>query len=301
VVSGTAFRPRGLVAAMNRPALLAAVVAFAVLAAGCSQPKESASPSPSATSSSSASAASTQPPAVPAANASARLPTLGLDGCRNFGGVFPVPVESAQAVLPPGFEPVPTPSDPAGGATLYVLGLRCEGSSVDGVVTGASDLLYAELAVVPAADQRIRGLDDCTVPVLFASGNAAVGEALARLRLGLAGAGEVAWAEHTGAGDVIVAATLGGASVTLRGTVASAEPAASLGDGSFAVYAVQGGAVQAALRGHATSGTVQHAAATLEAAGAPAPIGDARPAASGFTATGFSAAGFSLTFEDAAP
>jgi hypothetical protein len=272
------------------------LLALLVLAAGCAQ-KDDATPGPSETA-----AASTAPGATsssmgpPPGNASigGGLPRLSLQDCRNFGAVFPVPMESARAALPPGFEPVASPSDPAGGATLYVLGLRCPGSAVDGAATGAADLLYAELAVVPPADQKVAGLGDCTVPVLFASGNPAVGEALAALRLGQAGAGEVAWAEHSGQGDVIVAADLGGASVKLRGAIASAEPAAGLGDGDFAVYGVQGGAVQTVLRGHSAGGAAQDAGATLEATGAPAPIGDARPAA-----RGFSVAGFSLTFTDA--
>lgn len=280
---------------MARAAVL--LVVFAVLA-GCAQKGDDTTPAPSPTASVTPSMTQATAPsstAPPAGNASTPgLPTLALLDCRNFGGVFPVPMDSARAALPPGFEPVASPSDPAGGATLYVLGLHCMDSTVDGATAGAADLLYAELAVVPPAGQKVPGLDDCTVPVLFASGNPAVGAALAAYRLGQAGAGEVAWAEHTGSGDVIVAADLGGASVTLRGAVASPEPATGLGDGGFAVYGVQGGAVQAVLRGHAAGGDAQDAAVTLEATGAPAPIGDARPAA-----RGFSVGGFSLKFEDA--
>lgn len=286
-----------------RAALASLALVLVVALAGCAKPADHAS-GPSSTTGpqapqGSSSSASQAPAPAPMSNSTGGLPTLTLDGCRNFGGVFPVPMDSARAALPAGFEPVPAPSDPAGGATLYVLGLQCSGSSVNGTATGASDLLYAELAVVPPAERRLPGLDDCTVPVLFAAANPAVGAALASLRLGQAGAGDVAWAEHSGAGDVIVAATLGGASVTLRGGVASAEPGAALDEGGFAAYGVQGGELRTVLRAHATSGTAQHAAATLEATGAPAPIGDARPAASGFTATGYSVAGFSLSFAPA--
>jgi hypothetical protein len=251
------------------------LLAIAVLlAAGCAQPKdggprETMAPAPASSASAPASAASSSASMPgPAANGTV-LPSFTLDDCRNFGAVFPVAMESARAVLPDGFEPVASPSDPAGGATLYVLGLTCTASSVDGASTGPADVLYAELAVVPPADQKLPGLDDCTVPVLFASGNAA-------------------WAEHTGQGDVIVAATLGGASMTLRGALASAEPAVALGEGGFAAYGVQDGALQTVLRAHASAGTAQDAAATLEATGAPAPIGDARPASRGFSAAGFS-------------
>jgi hypothetical protein len=213
-------------------------------------------------------------------------PTLALTDCQNFGAVFPVAMDAARAALPDGFEPVASPSDPAGGATLYVLGVRCAGSSVDGVSTGEATLAYAELAVVPPADKAVAGLTDATVPLFFAATPQPVGDALAAFRLGQAGFGEVAWVEHSGAGDVIIAATLGDASLTLRGGLAPTPPS-GIGSGDFALYGVQGGEVVATVRGSSQGGEAVDAAVTLEASGLPL-LGEARPAARGFSVSGFS-------------
>src|SRR5205085_12299786 len=104
--------------------------------------------------------------------------------------------------------------------------LTCTGSTVDGVASGPADLAYAELAVVPSAAFAVAGISDYTVPVFFTTANPALAQRLASLHLRLAGAGTAAWVEHTGAGDVIVAATLGGASLTVRGVLSPAPPAA---------------------------------------------------------------------------
>jgi hypothetical protein len=221
------------------------------------------------------------------ATASAGLPTLTLDGCRNFGAVFPVAMDTARAALPAGFEPVPTPSDPAGGATLYVLALRCEGSSVDGAATGPVDAAYAELAVVPPAERAVAGRTDATVPLVFTASVPAVGEALAALGFGIAGPGEVGWAEHTGAGDLIVSAGVGGASFTLRGAYSPAS-LATAGSGGFVLYGAQDGQVVSTVLGEASGGgEAVDAAVTLESAGLDL-LAAARPAARGFSVSGFS-------------
>lgn len=202
-------------------------------------------------------------------------------------------MDAARAALPAGFEPVPTPSDPAGGATLYVLGVRCASSSVDGQATGEATLGYAELAVVPPAEAAVPGLSDATVPLLFAATPEPLGEAFARLRLGQVGFGTVGWAEHAGQGDAIVSVALGGASFTLRGAAAPTPPA-GLGSGDFVLYGVQDGEVRATVIGSAAGGEAVEAAVTLESAGIPL-LGDARP-----VVRGFSVAGFSLQFRPAA-
>lgn len=283
--------------------LPAALLVLSFVLAGCSGSDGTESPDGSASESSSngpttgaTAATSTQQP-VPSANATdpltVGLPVVTLEGCRNFGAVFPVPMATAQAALPTGFEPIPTPSDPAGGATLYVLALRCEGSSVDGAATGAVDAAYAELAVVPAPEFAVEGRTDATVPLMFTASVPAVGEALAELGFGIAGAGEVGWAEHTGLGDVVVSAGLGGASFTLRGALSPAPPS-GIGSGGFVLYGVQDGVVLSTVLGEASraEGAVD-AAVTLEAAGLDV-LAAARPAA-----RGFSVSGFSLTFTPA--
>lgn len=292
-------KPLGTSAA-QAAALVSLVVLLAL--AGCSGPDGGAGPTESST----ASATSSDP--APTGNASrapdpagsgsangtapdagALGPTLTLTECANFGGVFPVPMDAARAALPPGFEPVATPSDPAGGATLYVLGLRCAGSSVDGADAGPADLAYAELAVVPPPALALDGLADCTVPLLFTSGNAAVAAALAAYRLGLAGPGEVEWTEPAGLGDTVVAAAIGDAAATLRGAAAPG-PAAPLGSGRFALYGVQGGEARTAVVGAAAGGEAVDAAVALEAAGLGL-LEEARP-----VVRGFSVRGFGLTF-----
>jgi hypothetical protein len=273
----------------------------ALLLGGCADARGTPDPTPtggpdettSATGTLSPSASATLTPTspgplpAPSTNGSAG-PTLRLTDCTNFGGVFPVPMASARAALPEGFEPVQTPSDPAGGATLYVLGLRCAGSSVDGDDTGAATLAYAELAVVAPAAERLAGLADGTVPLVFAATPQAVGDALAALRLGQAGFGEVAWSGTAGAGDVVVTATLGESAFTLRGGHAPGAGGA-LGSGDFALYAVQDGKLVGKVLGSAAAGAAVDAIATLESTGIGL-LGEARPVVRGFSVSGFSLA-----------
>lgn len=235
-------------------------------------------------------------PTSPTAPDDGALRRLTLDDCVNFGGVFPVPMDAARAALPPGFEPVPAAAttDPTGGATMYVLGLRCAGSTVDGVDTGSVDLAYAELAVVPPADAAVDGRSDCTVPLVFVASVPAVGQALADLRLGVAGAGDVGWAEHTGVADLIVAADLGGVSFTLRGAYSPAPPT-DLGSGDFVLYGVQDGQLRSTVLASAQGGAAVDAPVTLEAAGDDV-LAQARPAT-----RGFSVGGFSLEFQQTPP
>ncbi|MHB1260761.1 MAG: hypothetical protein ACYC2H_03500 [Thermoplasmatota archaeon] len=271
---------------------LAVLLVGAFLLAGCSEgptPDGNQSPSPSS---------ATEPPA-PATGSNASVPpatdptpttnspTVVLGDCQNFGGVFPVAMGAARAALPEGFEPITTPSDPAGGATLYVLGVRCASSSVDGRATGEATLGYAELAVVPPADRAVPGLGDATVPVFFAATPQPLGEAFARLRLGQVGFGEVGWAEHTGQGDAVVSASLGGASFTLRGA-ATPTPPAGIGSGEFVLYGVQDGAVQATVIGSsAGGGEAVDVVVTLESSGIPV-LTESRPVVRGFSVSGFS-------------
>jgi hypothetical protein len=265
-----------------------------VLLAGCSTPDEPApgepgTPTPEASTTSSPTGAMPSPTAAPAAPAPdagrAGGPVVRLTGCRNFGGVFPVPMGAARAALPPGFEPVATPSDPAGGATLYVLGVRCAAAAVDGTAVGEATLAYAELAVVPPAEAAVDGVPDSTVPLAFAATPQAVGDAFAAFRLGQAGFGEVTWAEHTGAGDVVVAATLGDVSFTLRGAT-TPEPPANLGSGDFVLYGAQEGALWTRVLGSAAGGEAVDAAVALEATGLPL-LAEARPVVRGFSVSGF--------------
>lgn len=281
-----------------RAALVIALLVSIAFLAGCSEggdpggsegPSPSSSPAPSTT----APAVTTPPPTAVHPGTPSSGPTVVLGDCTNFGGVFPVPMEAARAALPEGFEPVPTPSDPAGGATLYVLGLRCASSSVDGADTGEASLGYAELAVIPPAEAAVDGLSDATVPLFFAASPKPLGDAFGRLRLGGSGFGEVAWAEHTGEGDVVVTATLGGATFTLRGAAAPTPPA-GLGSGDFVLYGVQEGILQSTVIGSSASGEAVDAAATVESAGIPL-LAEARP-----VVRGFSVAGFDLQFRPAA-
>lgn len=272
---------------------------LALAAAGCAEPDAGAPTDPAGTTAPGPTTGASLPstaPAAPSATSTgtpgpmaAAGPVIRLTGCQNFGAVFPVPMDSARGALPAGFEPVATPSDPAGGATLYVLGVRCAGSDVDGANLGEATLAYAELAVVPPQDQAVAGVADATVPLVFAATPQPLGDAFSALRLGQVGFGEVTWAEHTGSGDVIVAATLGDAAFTLRGAYAPTPPG-GLGSGDFLLYGVQDGAVQAKVLGSSAGGEAVDAAVALESAGIPL-LAEARPAA-----RGFSVAGFDLSF-----
>lgn len=222
-------------------------------------------------------------------------PVLTLDGCENLGAVFPVPAAVARTALPAGFEPLPASGDPAGGSTLYVLALRCSGSSVDGVDTGAAQLAYAELAVTPPAEYAVEGLADYTVPLVFAAMPEAVGAALAQYRLGDAGPGSVQWTDLSPAGGVQVEVTLGNTAFTLSGALVPAN-AAALSSGDFALFGVQGGEVQQTVLGHSAGGEALQGALQLDVTRGPEALMQARP-----VARGFSVQGFSLRFETPAP
>lgn len=228
-----------------------------------------------------------EPPVPAEASPDAAIaPDLQLTGCTNFGGVFPVPMASARAVLPPDFEPIAASLDPANGATLYVLALRCEGSSVDGVPQGPAQLAYAELAVSPPPRHQVRGIADYTVPVLFTAAPAAVGEALAALRLGRAGAGSVSWGALSPAAGTAIEASLDEASLALTGEMPPGAPSA-LGSGDFVVFGVQEGAVRTTVLGSSAGGEAVQGPVRLESSGAPAPVADARSVARGFSVSGF--------------
>jgi len=213
-------------------------------------------------------------------------PALELAGCANLGAVFPVPLESARAALPPGFEPIAASGDPAGGATLYVLGLRCAHSILDGVEQGAAALAYAELAVTPPEDFLLEEIGDYTVPLLFVASPPAIGEALAVYQLGQAGAGSVSWEDLTPAGGSVVRASLGDATLTLTGVLAPTPPTA-LGAGGFALFGVQDGAVRSLIKGYSQGGESVQGLVRLEASGGPALLQEARQAARGFSVSGF--------------
>lgn len=267
-----------------------ALLAIALLLAGCAHP----APTPSSTSTSPPSTpagpnpSSSRPATPPSSTLPPALgPAFALDGCRNFGGVFPLARDEAMTILPPGFEPATSSADPTGASVmLYVLALRCTGSSVAGNATGAADLLYAELAVTPPKQEAFGDLTDCTVPVLFISSNAAVAAAVQAHHLGQAGVGTIDWQEpQTGA--IAVTAAMGAATVSLRGAVATEVGGAPLGDGRFVLYGVQDHAVRGALLGSAAGGTAQDAAITLQSTGAGA-VDAARAAAHGYEVSGFS-------------
>lgn len=226
----------------------------------------------------------------------ATLPTLSLRDCRNLGGVFPVPMASARAALPAGFEPVASPNDPAGGATLYVLWLQCATAVVSTASgsrdAGSAELLYAELAVVPPEGLRVGSLQDCTVPIAFWSLNEQVAAVLQEYRLGLSGdatSGNTV-TTSTPAGD-IESHTMGAASATITVTgQALATPPQGLGSGDFVLYGVQEGALVSTLIGSAAGGEAVDAAVAIQSEGIPL-LEEARAAA-----RGFSVSGFDLTF-----
>lgn len=223
----------------------------------------------------------------PAANGTA--PTLDLVDCTNFGGVFPVPMDAAQAALPDGFEPVPTPSDPAGGATLYVLWLDCAGSRVDGNDTGPTYVMYAELAVRPRDDARIDGVEDYTVPLAIGASADPVGQRLAEFRLGRAGVSTLSDVTDGSPGPLAVRMAVDGVTMDLRGQV-SPQSGAAFGSGAFALVGVQEGALASVVYGEAEGGTPADAAVTFQGEGLDL-FGQARP-----VVRGFSVAGFTLRF-----
>lgn len=219
-------------------------------------------------------------------------PALALNHCTNVGATFTVPVESARAVLPPDFEPVISGTGPAGGATLYVLGVRCEQTQIDGVEQGVTTMAYAELAVTPPFEFAVEGITDYTVPLFFAATPDAVGNALDRLQIGQAGT--VTWQALTPAGGMAVTATMGNASFTLTAAMAPTPPAA-IGSGGFVVYGVEDKTVRSIISASSQGGESVQGVVSLESRGGPALLQEARP-----VARGFSVRGFGLNFAPAA-
>jgi hypothetical protein len=212
-------------------------------------------------------------------------PSVTIEGCTNFGGVFPVPMAAAKAVLPDSLTPVPAASDPQGGATLYVLALKCDGSSVDGASLGPALLAYEELAVTPDAAHAVKGISDYSVPLLFTAQPEGLGQALARLMLGKAGAGGLSWAS-TATGAITAQGTLDGDGFTLAGQTVPTPPV-GLPSGAFVLFGVQDKQVKSVVNGTSQHGTFVQAAVTLQGQGNAPLIGQAQPATRGFSVNGF--------------
>lgn len=212
------------------------------------------------------------------------LPDLVLSDCTNFGGVFPVPMADAAAALPAGFEPVASANDPAGGATLYILFLDCEGSAVDGNDTGPVIVEYAELAVVPPAAYTLPGISDYTVPLAIGAGVDAVADRLAQFMLGHAGRPTVTDVTDGAPGPRRARMVVD--DVTLDVTGQFAGDGSSLGDGGFALIGVQDGVVKTVVQGFSQGGSASQGTVTQQSAGLPV-FQQARPLAVGFTVTGF--------------
>lgn len=272
-----------------------ALALVTLLLAGCAVPNNEGGPAPSMTNRSPRPTQAPGPSASPGIEPLPPSPTLALEQCTNVGGIFPVPADAAQAALPPGFK-VDTSVDPAGGATLYVLAVRCGKTTVTGNATGATQLVYAELAVTPGGAQAVEGIADSTMPLVAISDRAEVGALLEHWGWGIAGAGTIERTElAAGAGQpatVQVVGSLGGVRITLAATLAPTG-SSPLGSGAFAVYGVRDGKVVATTLGESRSGDATTAGAVLQAKGHDL-LAQARPAAKGF-----SVAGYDLMFRSA--
>lgn len=213
-------------------------------------------------------------------------PRLSLGDCTNVGAVFPVSAEAARAALPSGFEAVAVSKDSAAAATLYVIALRCTQTWINGAPQGPAALAYAELAVVPPTDQAVSGIEDYTVPVLFAAQPARLGAVLAVYRLGQAGAGSVTWENPAPAGTTVITAQLGDATLKLTATASSAP--SPLDSGTFALFGVQEGRVRSLVGGHSEGGAAARVTVRLETRGGPALLPQAPTPVRGFSVSGFS-------------
>lgn len=270
-----------------RPLLVLLALALALSGCGGKQPAHAGPGTVSGTPSTSAASSSLEPGNLTAPPAT---PALVLADCSNFGGVFPVDMAAARAVLPPGFEPVPAANDPGGGAALYMLFLQCAASSVDGNATGPTVAAYAELAVVPPAGFRLEGVDDYTVPLAFGAGVDAVGQRLAAFGLGIAGPASTTDVTTSGPGPQRLRLVVDDVTIDLTGQM-SPQDGVALGDGDFALIGVQGGAVTSVVKGHASGGSAVQGTVTHQSAGLPV-LAQARP-----VSLGFSVSGFTLAFE----
>jgi hypothetical protein len=268
---------------VRAPALLALLVVLGLGTAGCSG-KDAGTAGPTAGATPTASASQTltgqvpfHPIAIPPA------PTIALSGCTNFGGVFPVPVDAAQAVLPDGFKPVPAAGDPQGGATLYVLVLKCDDAAINGTSVGRGLLAYEELAVVPDAAHTIKGITDYTVPLLLSAAPKSLGSAFEALHLGREGG--VSFGVYA-SGTLEAQGSVGADGFKMTGQPISAPPS-TLGPGSFVLFGVQDRQVVTTVAGASAGGSALQAPVALQAQGNPPLIAQARPATQGFTVSGF--------------
>lgn len=209
--------------------------------------------------------------------AGATVPTLALKGCENLGVALPAPLDEAQARLPPGFTAVASRPLPEPTAVMYVIGLRCADALVDGVPQGPTLLSYVELDVRPPTAERVAGVDDYVVPVSFTAPGA-VGDALAAMCLGRAGAGSVS-AESATPVDATFTVSQGGVTYTLRG--ATPQSAGTLTPEHFIVFGVQDAQLVTRFDGATTRASARTGPVALTASGDPLLEG-AQPAASGF-------------------
>jgi hypothetical protein len=210
-------------------------------------------------------------------------PSITLGGCTNFGGVFPVPMDAARALLPDGFTPVPAAGDPQGGATLYALVLKCDDAAINGTSIGPGLLAYEELAVVPDAAHMVKGITDYTVPLLFSAAPKSLGSAFEALRLGKSGG--VSFGVYA-SGTLEAQGGVGADGFTLRGQPIQ-QPPTPLGPGAFVAFAVQDRQVVGAVNGTSAGGSALQAPVLLQAQGNPPLLAQARPATRGFTVSGF--------------
>lgn len=217
-------------------------------------------------------------------------PTVALLGCANMNAAFPVPVAAAQAALPAGFVAKKTGGSAIDGALMYVVVARCESGIVNGADVGESLIGYAELDVVPPA--ALASGNDHVAPVFFAASPPALGDALASLRLGRAGAATIERVALPG-GSAEFTVKLGEDGYRLAGVV---QPATSaLTAGAFRVFGVQDAQLRTIVDGTYSAGTAQAATLVLSPIGNPPLIDQSiRPAARGGAVSGFDL-GFSLS------
>jgi hypothetical protein len=211
---------------------------------------------------------------------------LLLQSCTNFGGVFPVPMDAAQKMLPEGFKPVAAANDPQGGATLYVLALSCAKAIVNGTDLGPATVAYEELAVTPDAAHSNPKTSDYTVPLLFVASPAPLGKAFAGMHLGRVGPGSITWTT-TPIGAITAKATLGPDTLTLTGEAPPAT-ASSLPSAPFTMFGVQDKKLVSTITAASAGGSAVQAAILLQTEGAPPLLDKAVPATRGFSVTGFS-------------
>lgn len=209
---------------------------------------------------------------------------LLLDRCTNYGGVFPVAMDAARAALPADFEPIPSPNDPAGGATLYVLFLQCADSAVDGNATGPVLVAYTELAVVPPEVLRLPGITEYTVPLAMGASVDAVASRLNHYRLGIAGRSTTTDVLDSGLNGRTLRMAFAG--VSLEIDIVHVQRDTTLTNGDFALIGVQDGVARTLIQAHSGGGVAGDAAAFMQSEGLPL-LEQARPANRAFSVEGF--------------